>query len=229
MIGIYKITTTHNNKVYIGYSSNIELRFKQHKNCLKNNNHDNMYLQNTYNKYGENIFSFEILEECPYELCIEKEHYYVSFYKSNKRKHGYNLANTGIGKIGKMPKKIILKSIQIRKNNAKIRGYYFSKEIIKKQVNARKGWKHSEDAKIKIGLSSKGRKKSNSAIEQHKKQIQKQVNQYSLEGEFIKTWHSITDALIFLNKDIKSGHISSCCKNKKQTAYGYKWKYNTES
>ena len=34
MIGIYKITNTKNEKVYIGQSTNIEERWKQHKYSL---------------------------------------------------------------------------------------------------------------------------------------------------------------------------------------------------
>lgn len=49
MIGIYKIII--NNKVYIGSSFNIQKRLIQHKSDLKNNRHDNQYLQNAYNKY----------------------------------------------------------------------------------------------------------------------------------------------------------------------------------
>lgn len=39
MIGIYKIENTKNHKVYIGQSIDIEHRFNQHKNYLKNNKH----------------------------------------------------------------------------------------------------------------------------------------------------------------------------------------------
>lgn len=52
------------------------------------------------------------------------------------------------------------------------------------------------------------------------------VNQYDLNGNFIKTWKSIKEASIFLNrKNIQS--IYSCCKHKngQKTAYGYRWEY----
>jgi len=51
----------------------------------------------------------------------------------------------------------------------------------------------------------------------------KQVNQYSLNGEFIKTWDSIYEAEKFLK--IKSSGISMVCKEKRKTAGGYKWEY----
>ena len=62
MIGIYSIKNVKNNKVYIGSSNNIEKRIKDHFRNLKNNRHSNQYLQNAYNKYGNESFIFEILE-----------------------------------------------------------------------------------------------------------------------------------------------------------------------
>lgn len=45
-------------------------------------------------------------------------------------------------------------------------------------------------------------------------------------GEIVQIFDSISDALVFLNKNTSAtGHISSVCKGKRQTAYGYKWKY----
>lgn len=62
MIGIYSIKNVKNNKIYIGSSNNIEKRIKDHFRNLKNNKHSNQYLQNAYNKYGNESFIFEILE-----------------------------------------------------------------------------------------------------------------------------------------------------------------------
>ena len=58
--GIYKITNNINNKFYIGSSKNITKRFKEHKWRLKNNKHPNNKLQNSWNKYGEENFKFEV-------------------------------------------------------------------------------------------------------------------------------------------------------------------------
>lgn len=49
--------------------------------------------------------------------------------------------------------------------------------------------------------------------------------EYKKDGEYIQTFNSIKEALISLNKNVKSGHITSCCKNKRKIAYGYKWRY----
>ena len=56
----------------------------------------------------------------------------------------------------------------------------------------------------------------------------KKINQYDLNGNFIKLWHSTMD----IERELKIKHdsISNCCKHKKsyKTAGGYKWEYAEE-
>jgi predicted GIY-YIG superfamily endonuclease len=59
--GIYKIECLVNGNVYIGQSLNIKLRWNKHKAQLRNGNHDNDYLQNSWNAYGEENFKFSLL------------------------------------------------------------------------------------------------------------------------------------------------------------------------
>ncbi len=51
----------------------------------------------------------------------------------------------------------------------------------------------------------------------------KPVNQYDLNGNFIKRWDCITDACEMLN--IQQSGISSCCIGIYKTSHGYIWKY----
>ena len=74
--GVYKITCIENGMIYIGSSKNISGRLSKHKNLLKNNKHHNQYLQNSFNKYGENSFEFHVLEVC--DNRIESEQYYLN-------------------------------------------------------------------------------------------------------------------------------------------------------
>lgn len=60
--GIYSITSKVNGKRYIGSSNRICVRWTQHLQKLKSNNHHNTYLQNHYNKYGENDLLFAVVE-----------------------------------------------------------------------------------------------------------------------------------------------------------------------
>ena len=49
------------------------------------------------------------------------------------------------------------------------------------------------------------------------------VIQMSLDGEFIKEWPSAKDATTELGYE--SNHICECCKNKRKTSNGFRWKY----
>lgn len=90
--GIYKIENLKNGKIYVGSSVNLESREYKHFWMLNRNEHDNEYLQHSYNKYGRDSFKFEIIEECDENLLIEKENHYIDIYKSNTLDYGYNLA-----------------------------------------------------------------------------------------------------------------------------------------
>jgi len=94
MTGIYKITNTTNNKFYIGSSKDIYKRYGQHLNNLKNNNHNNIYLQSAYNKYGKGSFKLEIVELCTENQLLDKEQIYLN--KMSRVTH-YNLANKAVG------------------------------------------------------------------------------------------------------------------------------------
>jgi len=49
----------------------------------------------------------------------------------------------------------------------------------------------------------------------------------SLDGDFIKSYSSISDACQDMKK-VNNGDISRCCKGKAKTAYGYRWLYEEE-
>lgn len=93
IVGIYCIQNMINEKRYIGSSANIYQRFNQHRSALKRSNHVNNYLQNAWNKYGEDNFSFYIIEIVDdFDNLISKEDYYINFYKSYSFDSGYNIA-----------------------------------------------------------------------------------------------------------------------------------------
>ena len=100
MKGIYKITCINNNKSYIGKSIDIEKRFKKHLSDLKLNKHHSVYLQNSYNKYGENSLRFEIIEICNNSISDEelskKEVDYIKLY--NTFNDGFNETPGGEGR-----------------------------------------------------------------------------------------------------------------------------------
>lgn len=63
MAVIYRITNMANGNFYIGSAESFPRREWQHRYDLKRNQHKNPRLQAAWNKYGEDMFVFEILEE----------------------------------------------------------------------------------------------------------------------------------------------------------------------
>lgn len=75
--GIYKIRNLQNNKIYIGSSNNIKRRWQKHKALLRYGKHPNSHLQSSWNKYGESLFEFSIVELCGVENLLNREQYYI--------------------------------------------------------------------------------------------------------------------------------------------------------
>ena len=63
---IYKIENTKNKNCYVGSTTNFSRRKKDHLRILKENRHHCKYLQRAWNKYGEGLFTFEIVESFNY-------------------------------------------------------------------------------------------------------------------------------------------------------------------
>jgi group I intron endonuclease len=61
MIGVYAIVHVPTNRAYVGSATNLARRFKEHRTSLRASCHHSHYLQNAWNKYGENSFEFKIL------------------------------------------------------------------------------------------------------------------------------------------------------------------------
>lgn len=93
--GIYIILNNKNGSKYIGQSQNIEKRWRQHKKKLDNNKHYNTYLQNSWNKYGKNSFSFMILESCHKNALNSREQYWIRYHNTYNNKKHYNLTPGG--------------------------------------------------------------------------------------------------------------------------------------
>lgn len=94
------IYNRENRKKYIGQSVDVKRRIRDHKRLLTRGKHKNEYLQNEFNKYGSDVFVFEIIETCNVCDLDERERFYISGLKTNKRSNGFNLDDGGnVGKV----------------------------------------------------------------------------------------------------------------------------------
>lgn len=236
--GIYKITNLINHKIYIGSSINIKTRLARHLNDLKSNKHYNKHLQASWNKYEKENFKFEVLKEVKnLELLIRFEQVYINLYKSVD--FGYNkrrIADSNKGnKWTKEAKNRLSKSkLGMKGHENQIKsaignkfnkgGYKLSENFKQKRKEISLNfWKNIDPLKKKelfnkISIKRKGVKRPNSKISKDCrnsciKSHQKKINQYTLDGDFIKTWSSIKETSESLKISISI--IGNSLRNKK--------------
>lgn len=75
--GIYRIIHIETDRCYVGQSIDINKRWKQHILDLNAERHHAVHLQRAWTKYGDNAFTFEILEECNLENLTEREQFWM--------------------------------------------------------------------------------------------------------------------------------------------------------
>ena len=98
MYTVYSITNKKNKKRYIGRTQRpIGWRIKEHISALKKNRHHNAMLQEDFNRYGLENFTFSILEsKAESNDCgSESEREWVEFYKTFLFENGYNTGDYG--------------------------------------------------------------------------------------------------------------------------------------
>lgn len=143
--GIYKIINKINGKYYVGSSNNIlgkKGRWYKHKNSLDKNKHPNDYLQNSWNKHGENNFEFLIIEEIEStkQKLLKIEQKYLSIAK-NEQDKCYNLNFEASG--GELSEYSKIKISQKIKGNEKLKSFL--------------GKHHTEEHKKKMSMLMSGK------------------------------------------------------------------------
>lgn len=152
--GIYAIVNKINGKRYIGSASNIRNRWYAHQMLLRNGNHHSIHLQRAWSKYGENNFSFIVVEYCDKSALIQREQYHF-----NTMQPEYNTAKFALtSMLGSRHT-----ASTITKISTSHKGITHSDEARKKMSLSRRGVKrqpHTEETKLKMSLASKGKPKS---------------------------------------------------------------------
>ena len=125
--GIYSITSKVNGKRYIGSALRICDRWNQHLRDFKAQRHNNPYLQNHYNKYGEDDLLFAVVEVVERgelsldqfkKLVIEREQVYLD----NWEECHFNIIKLAGSHLGS--KRTSAKYYYYSKSNKKYRTFY---------------------------------------------------------------------------------------------------------
>lgn len=143
--GIYILSNSVNDKVYIGKSNNIANRVKSHLTC-SNSKGDSLYIEKAIKEIGEEKFNIEVLEIIKKDSRVtlnQRKTYWINKYKSDLV--GYNVikdidVNTYRINFGKHNGKLFkdipqdywnwLGTIDLNKNFQKqIDNYFFIKKL----------------------------------------------------------------------------------------------------
>lgn len=130
IVGIYKITSP-TGRIYVGQSINIYFRFNEY-NKLKCKGQVRLY--SSFNKHGVHNHTFEIIEECSVENLNERERHWQEYYNVLSKK-GLNCVLT----------------------NTSSKSGVHSNDVRTKIGLGNKGKKRSDEVKLKISKSRKGK------------------------------------------------------------------------
>jgi len=187
---------------YIGKTNNIKKRYNKHINESKKNtkSHKKAWINSLINK---SLFpTIQVID-----IVLEKEWKFWEIYWINQMKSwGFKLTNEMNGgegvNVGNIPwNKGIKGSIKANRTSFK------KGSMIGEKTRIKKGQRLSIKTEFKKGGIPWNRKK---------------IQQFDLNGNFIKTWNSIIDAANSIG--VTYGAISNCLKRKTNKCKGFIWK-----
>lgn len=249
---VYKHTSP-NGKVYIGITS---LTPKNRWHNGHGYNRCKIFYNAIQKYGWENFSHEVLYEGLSKEEAEEKEIELIAQYKSTDSEYGYNIAiggrtNKGVKRseeykrhLSERRKGKPLSEETKRKLSESLKGRVYSEETKRKMSEARKGITLSEETKRKIGEATHNRIVSEETKQKHRearlgkhyseetrakisaKQHHKAVCQYTLDGELIQEFPSITDAS--RETGIRTGNICKICQGKTKNPRNFLWKYKTE-
>ena len=159
--GIYYISNTINNKIYVGSSCKLINRMRQHKSKLLKNKHSNDKLQKFVNKYGITSLIFNLFEVVvDVNLLIEREQYYLDKTASYKREKGFNLCPNAMSSLGiTMPEIHKQKCRKRMLGNNIMLGFKHSERTLKIiSANSKNNWDNNYE-KMREGCKKSGSKR----------------------------------------------------------------------
>lgn len=212
---IYKISSLKTRHFLFGSTINPKQRWRGYLGRLRTNVYNNPLLQNLYNKYGEDNFTFTIVQEnIPVSILTEVENLWITSNcsKVDKNLGGMNFRDALRGNFSQESKD----------------------KMSKWQIGRKLSTSHIENIKKNHISKQPGYIAPMTGVQQD---IQKQIDsstqkirveQYSLKGDYIQTFNSQRDAAKFLGNRKYSCNISKCCNGKLKRAYNYIWKYGNK-
>ncbi len=223
---VYCATNKVNGKIYIGQTTKtLERRMTQHKSSM--NCGSQYYFHKALLKYGWDDFNFVVLENVKNSELNESEIMWINASNSNNPDIGYNLNEGGMGQKGNHKKyqkkyrkwteksRIRASESQLGEKNHNY-GRHFSEEHREKirvsNLGKNLGKVHTEEAKIRIGIRSKGNKNPNASA----------IMNMDTKEIFLTIREAVD------KYGLQSSNITKCCLGQRNICGGFHWAYRNE-
>ena len=190
---------------YIGKTIDVERRRREHSQIHRNKkSKKNSWIIHLTKNGMQPIM--EILEECEESNWIEREKYWIQYYKEL----GFDLKNMTLG----------------GESND---GYIFTKEDRLKQSKSQK-LRHkitpfSKETRKKLSEKAKETLNGLDNLKLGSKKSQIPIIQKTKDGDTVKEWESLQQAADELG--IERSNISHCLRGRIKTSGGFRWEYKT--
>ncbi len=208
---------------YVGQSTRPSVRWSRHKWLLKAGRHHNARLQAVYTKYGQNSFSFQVMETVTETVIDELEQWWLD------EMHGWRCC-LNISRDVKAP----------------TRGFKFTQEMIEKARKNRKpqvitdemrlafsirfsgenhpnfGKSPSTETREKLSASKSGRLNHFFGKSGENSPVARSVRGVSLKDGNVLEFKCIADAK---KHGFNPNNISSVCSGRRKSHGGYSWNY----
>ena len=159
--GVYRLNCTESGFFYIGSTSDkrgFYARIKTHRNLLKHGKHHSPVFQHHFNRFGEEAFTFEILETCPPERCLEIEQRWLDEKGVGYQNKSYNLNPTASSQLGAKRSEESKRRMSIAQRGKKMPAWGPMSEEMKQRLRiANTGKTLSPATKAKISEANKRR------------------------------------------------------------------------
>lgn len=207
------LTNNKNGKMYVGQTTlSLEKRFYAHATIAKSNIIKKFALHKAMQKYGSDAFSISLLQKCADQQALnEAERSWITKL-STLSPGGYNLSTGG----------------------ERESGFRHAQSVRDKIANSLRGKHHSEERKFKQSIAAKNRKLTDAGRQAIKlarigntnRNPPKPVDKFNIDGNFIRSYESITNAMHDTPGSTISG-ISACCNRAISFSAGFIWRFHS--
>lgn len=199
LTGIYQVRNLTTNQCYVGQSVNIRVRWQNHLSALRAGRHDNVYLQRSFDKYGEDVFEFSVITLCSEELLTDIEQWYLDAWQP-----AFNLT--------------LVAGVPPRFSGEEHPLYGTTNP--EHAARMRTDWNPMKDPEQRARMSGEGNPMFGVTGSAHPKSRRVAIIK---DGVVHEVFESVTEAAAWCGG--RHGNISRACSGKQKTAYGRVWRY----